>query len=72
MILSLLLVIANADWTKCLDDWKQVGLNIGQRWIPNDQRNDYGKMAAYSGLGLNDIGMYERCVNVDIANYVLL
>jgi len=29
-------------------------------------------MAAYSGLGLNDIGYYERCINVDIANYVLL
>ena len=29
-------------------------------------------MAAYSGLGLNDLGMYERWVNVDIANYVLL
>jgi hypothetical protein len=36
------------------------------------ERTKYGKMAAYSGLGINDLGYYEGCQDISIAKYVLL
>lgn len=45
--------------------------NFGQVFIVNDDRDDYGKMVAFSGAGINDLGDYHGCKDIDIANYVL-
>ena len=47
------------DLSECLDEYKNVGSSFGQAFVKDDDRDDYGKMAAYSGIGINDLGNYK-------------
>jgi peptidoglycan/LPS O-acetylase OafA/YrhL len=64
--ISLLFLLSEASLSECeskLKKWLRA-------WISTDD-NKYTEMISYSGRGINDLGLYHQCEDMDDAHYVI-
>jgi hypothetical protein len=68
----LMLTLTAAKFNTCKQDLQKVIRAIPQSFAAADKRDDYANMVNYSGKGVNDLGHYESCRDMENAKYMLI
>lgn len=68
VIFSLLITLGVCETNQCLQDLTKISNNF----LNFTSSDPYSLMASYSGKGLNDLGDYNKCANLDYADYILI